>query len=109
MIKFSMRSVSVVFSAISVLSEPTQRPGGLGLTSLFIVAPGPSLLRAGGGRLRLAHADRLRTLPALLLPAVHRLAQLEEGDDARRDRQPEGDHAVGQHRGEHLGAGDAEE
>ena len=45
----------------------------------------------------------------LRLPARDRLAQLEEGDDAGRDRQPEGDQPVGEHGREHLRAGDVEE
>ena len=46
---------------------------------------------------------------ALLLPAPHRLAQLEEGDDPRRDRQPERDHPVGEDGREHRRRGQAEQ
>src|SRR3954454_4717496 len=38
--------------------------------------------------------------PTLGLPAGNGPAQLEEGDDTGRDRQPEGDHAVDEDRGE---------
>src|ERR687891_2512089 len=102
MIKFSTFSLS----GTSLPSEPIARSG---LTSLFIVAPGPGSLRPGGGRPRLGDAHPLGPFTALPLPAVDRVAQLEEGDDARRDGQPEGDHAVGQHRREDLGAGKPEE
>ena len=41
----------------------------------------------------------------LRLPTRHRLAQLEEGHDTGRDRQPEGDQAEGENGGEHLRLG----
>src|SRR3954447_23242297 len=109
MIRSSTRSVSVWLSLTSVLSEPTQSLGGSSVTSLFIVAPGVVSLRARRRGFGLSHADPLGPLPALPLPAVDGLAELEEGDDPRRDRQPERDHAIGEDRGEHLRAGHAEE
>ena len=42
-----------------------------------------------------------------LLPALDRAAELEEGDDPGRQRQPEGDQAIGEDGGEDLAAADA--
>src|SRR5215212_1874453 len=112
MIRFSSLSVSVALSENMVLSEPTQALGGrpvLHFTSLFIVAPASRALRPGSRSLGLSYAYPGRVFPALTLPALNRGAQLEEGDDPRRDRQPEGDHAVGENGGEHLCARQPEE
>src|SRR4051794_14007319 len=46
---------------------------------------------------------------ALLFPAMDGVAELEEGEDARRDRHPEGDEAEDQDRREDRLLGDAEE
>src|SRR5919204_269944 len=109
MITFSIFCAPFALSVISILSEPTQHPGWEALTSLFIVPGRSGLLRAGRRRLGFAHADALGVLTALPLPAIDRVPELEEGDDPGRDRQPEGDHAVGQNGREDLGAGQAEE
>src|SRR5918996_1800716 len=59
--------------------------------------------------LRPAYVDPVGPVASLPLPAVDRGAQLEEGDDSRWDRQPEGDHPIGEDGREHLCAGQAEE
>src|SRR3954452_18861994 len=108
MISSSIRSV-LASSVISILSEPTHGLGWRSFTSLFIVAGAARLLRPGGRRLRLAHPDPLRAIAALALPAIDGVAELEEGDDPGWDREPEGDHAVGEDGGEHVRARNPEE
>src|SRR4249920_1570221 len=109
MIRFSTRSLFSALSLISVLSEPIQSLCRTARTSLFIVAPGPRSLRPGCGRFGLPHADPLRALAPLSLPAADGVTKLEEGDDPWWNRQPEGDDAIGEHGGEHIGARHPEE
>src|SRR5262249_47759542 len=84
-------------------------PAACPFTSLFIVARRGSRSGTRGRRLGRPDAHRLGPLASLPLPALHGLAQLEEGDDAGRNRQPEGDHAVGEDCGEDLRAGQPEQ
>src|SRR6478672_713203 len=79
-------------------------------TLLFIVALGHASGKLAGRRLevRFGSASTLyRKLPRF--PVVDGLAQLEEGDDPERDRQPEGDQAEDENRREDRRLGDPEE
>src|SRR4051795_6323258 len=71
--------------------------------------------REGGWQLPHDRLELLGTAAAavdrqpLLFPAVDGVAELEEGEDARRDRHPEGDEAEDQDRREDRRLGDPEE
>src|SRR4029078_2567056 len=84
---------------------------GWSVTSLCIVARPIEKYASRACRrgLRLRHVGSLPFHTAFVLPALDGLAELEEGADARRNREPEGDHPVGQYRGEHLLAREAAE
>src|SRR4051794_28804616 len=80
------------------------------ITLLFIVVPSAAHRKSPDGQLEVRFgvaAARHRQAPRL--PAMDRLAQLEEGDYADRDRHPEGNQAEDQDRREDRRLRDPEE
>src|SRR3954452_20645168 len=80
------------------------------ITLLFIVVPSAAHRKSPHGQLEVRFGvAAARHRQASGFPAVDRLAQLEQGDYADRDRHPEGDQAEDEDRREDRGLGNSEE